>query len=74
MAKFSPGWAGLVARWDKIAGSMADEVGIDWSKGESAPITYALMQQAIADGYRKDPRYECSFREDGTLRSYMRRR
>lgn len=73
MATRSPGWAGLTARWDEIAKSMADEVGIDWSKGQKAPATYHLMQIAIANGYRADPNYECTFREDGTLRSSCRK-
>jgi len=50
MAAHGAGWAGLVARWDEIAASMADEVGIDWSKGKSAPRTYKLMQAAIDAG------------------------
>lgn len=45
MAECSPEWAHMVTYWDQIAQSMADEVGIDWSKGRSAPITYKLMHQ-----------------------------
>jgi len=30
--------------WDKAAECMDAEVGIDWSKGRSAPKTYKLMQ------------------------------
>lgn len=44
MARHGTGWAVLSARWDEIAASMADEVGIDWSKGRCAPKTYALMR------------------------------
>lgn len=73
MASRGPGWAGLTARWDEIAQSMTDEVGIAWEKGKSAPATYHLMQIAIADGYRADPNYECQFREDGTLRGWNRK-
>lgn len=47
MAKHGPEWAALVARWDEIANAMADEVGIAWEKGKSAPKTYALMRTAI---------------------------
>ena len=43
MAKHSPQWARLVGGWDEIVRSMEDEVGWDWSKGRSAPRTYALM-------------------------------
>lgn len=37
-------WAKIAPVWDKIAESMRDEVGIDWSKGRSAPITYKMMR------------------------------
>ncbi len=47
MAALSPTWARLVERWDEIAKSMEDEVGIDWSKGRSAPKTHGLMQSII---------------------------
>lgn len=73
MATLGPGWSGLVARWDEIAQSMADEVGIDWSKGKSAPLTYDLMKTAIGEGYRADPDYECKFNERGHLRSAQRK-
>lgn len=74
MAQYSPGWAGLVARWDEIAAKMAAEVGIYWANGGGSPHTYKAMKLAIADGYRKDPEYDCTFREDGTLSSYSKRR
>jgi hypothetical protein len=47
MAKLSPEWAALVARWEEIAATMVDEVGIDWSKGREAPKTYALMKSVL---------------------------
>jgi hypothetical protein len=47
MARYSPHWAALVARWDELAEMMADEVGIDWSKGRRAPRTYDAMKAAI---------------------------
>lgn len=40
-----PIWAALVARWDDLAASMEAEVGIDWTKGKSAPRTYELMRK-----------------------------
>jgi DNA-directed RNA polymerase subunit RPC12/RpoP len=40
-------WAALATRWDEIAASMANEVGISWEKGHSAPATYALMRSII---------------------------
>lgn len=39
-------WRRAAAVWDAIAASMAEEVGIDWSRGQSAPKTYELMKQA----------------------------
>jgi hypothetical protein len=45
MAECSEGWARMMIYWDEIAASMADEVGIDWSKGRSAPKTYEMMKQ-----------------------------
>lgn len=47
MASVSPAWAALVARWDELAQCMADEVGIDCSKGRRAPETYALMRSIL---------------------------
>lgn len=49
MARYSAQWAALVERWDELAEMMADEVGIDWSKGERAPRTYAAMKDAMKD-------------------------
>lgn len=69
MAVYGPGWAGQVAVWQELRATMDNEVGIDWSKGNRAPITYNAMQLAQADGYRNDPNYECQFREDGTMSS-----
>lgn len=37
-------WRALIAIWDVVHKSMEDEVGIDWSKGGSAPKTYDLMK------------------------------
>jgi hypothetical protein len=53
MARYSPQWAALVARWDELAEMMADEVGIDWSKGRRAPRTYDAMKDAIDQACRK---------------------
>lgn len=73
MAQYGAGWAGLARRWEEVSVSMADEVGIDWSKGRSAPRTYELMQAAIAAGYRDDPDIECTFAPDGSLRSWRQK-
>lgn len=41
------GWKKIAPHWDELSKSMEDEVGIDWSKGKRAPITYDLMQKYI---------------------------
>lgn len=45
MARYGGAWAGLASHWEEIAASMADEVGIDWSKGKAAPKTRALIDR-----------------------------
>ena len=50
MAKHGPEWAALVPHWGELEKLMADEVGIDWSKGRIAPITYATMKTYLAEG------------------------
>lgn len=47
MARRSPAWASLASRWAEIAACMEEEVGWDWSKGRSAPRTYALMKSIL---------------------------
>ena len=54
MARYSAQWAALVERWDELAEMMADEVGIDWSKGKRAPRTYAAMKDAIYQARGKE--------------------
>ncbi len=39
-------WARAAKIWDKISQSMIEEVGIDWEKSKSAPLTFALMKDA----------------------------
>lgn len=73
MAQYSPGWAGLLAEWDVLTELMANEVGIHWEKGKSAPETYKAMKLAQANGYRNDDRFECTFTERGTLSSARRK-
>lgn len=48
MAAYGPVWAVYVKHWDEMAQSMSDEVGIDWSKARSAPLTYDLMKGIAA--------------------------
>lgn len=45
MSKAGRRWEIAVACWHEISASMEAEVGIDWSKGRSAPITYELMKE-----------------------------
>ena len=47
IAAISDTWAKLVNRWDEIEKCFLDEVGLDWTKGESAPRTYNLMRSII---------------------------
>ncbi|MEL3893148.1 hypothetical protein [Pseudomonas aeruginosa] len=37
-------WAALVSHWEELHQLMDDEVGIDWSKGNSALRTYERMK------------------------------
>lgn len=73
MSAYGAAWISLSERWQEIKDCMEEEVGIDWSKGDRANKTYAMMKVAISDGYRKDNRYECQFRDDGTLISSWRK-
>lgn len=52
MAELSPEWAALVRRWDDIEASHLSEVGLGWSKGDTAPVTYALMKEVIEGALR----------------------
>ena len=47
MAEVSPRWAALVSRWDEVEASHLAEVGLGWSKANSAPKTYALMRSIL---------------------------
>lgn len=45
MSVYGAVWSAYTERWSEIAKCMADEVGIDWSKGRKAIQTYDLMQE-----------------------------
>jgi hypothetical protein len=47
-------WAALILRWDEIASTMENEVGIAWEKGKSAPATYILMRTIIEEARKAD--------------------
>ena len=67
MAQHGPAWAGLIGQWEHIVGLYKNESGMPPADRPRSPETYRAMKLAIADGYRNDSRYECSFGEDGTL-------
>jgi hypothetical protein len=52
MAQYGATWATYVKHWSALETMMSDEVGIDWSKGGSALLTYEYMKalQAQARG------------------------
>lgn len=54
MAECGPYWAALASDWERVADEMAEEVGIDWSKGRSAPRAYALMRSVLEPVERAD--------------------
>ena len=47
MAEVSKDWAALVPRWDEVEASHLAEVGLGWTKANSAPKTYALMRSIL---------------------------
>lgn len=49
IAALSPVWGRLIERWAEIEAIFLEEVGLNWSKGDSAPKTYKLMQDAIGE-------------------------
>lgn len=42
-------WGRLIGRWADIEASFLDEVGLNWSKAQVAPVTYKLMRQVIGE-------------------------
>lgn len=42
-------WGRLIARWGEIEAAFLEEAGPNWTKAQSAPKTYALMKEVIAD-------------------------
>src|SRR5690606_19342598 len=49
IAAFGIVWKRLIGRWDEVEASFLNEVGFNWSKGESAPKTYQLMKEVIGE-------------------------
>ena len=57
MAKFGVVWKALAERWDELAKSMVDEVGLHWEKGSKAPKTYDLMRSIREPAEKNDPNW-----------------
>lgn len=51
MAKVSKGWKLLVPHWDAVEKSFLAEVGRNWKKGKTAPLTYSLMREILSGKY-----------------------
>jgi len=47
IADISPVWQRFVNSWDEIEACFLDEVGLNWSHGESAPKTYDLIKKVL---------------------------
>ena len=47
MAEVSPDWAALAPRWAEVEASHIEEVGLGWTKSNSAPKTYKLMASIL---------------------------
>ena len=47
MADCGHGWRAIAPHWRELEQLMADEVGIDWSKGNAAPRTWARMRALL---------------------------
>lgn len=43
----SVAWELLVEHWDEIEQCMESEVGLNWEYGQSAPLTFNLMQSLL---------------------------
>jgi hypothetical protein len=53
LARRNKVWKALAKNWSEIHKLMASEVGIDWSKGRSAPQTFTEMSKIIDDARRQ---------------------
>ena len=49
MAAHSKQWAALALNWSEITGCFFKEVGLNWSHGQRAPETYALMKKVMGE-------------------------
>lgn len=69
MSKYGPGWAGLAPQWRRIVDLYHSEGGVPPEQRKYSTETWFAMKAAIADGYRNDPRYKCTFDHKGHLSS-----
>lgn len=44
MSAYGPEWKAMATHWPKLAELMAEEVGMAWERGRSAPKTYEFMK------------------------------
>ncbi|WP_226982806.1 hypothetical protein [Vibrio navarrensis] len=47
IAQSNPQWSALIKNWDLIEQTFLEEAGLDWSKNNRAPKTYALMKEIL---------------------------
>jgi hypothetical protein len=67
-------WALYAARWRGLEASMDAEVGIDWSKGRSAPLTHDLMNSLEAEAIQASPDYyDVKINDRGHLTTWSRK-
>lgn len=54
ISKLSTTWKLMIEHWDKLEKSLTEEVGIDWSKGNTAPKTLKLIRNIIKEASLMD--------------------
>lgn len=54
LAKLSHTWAALVPQWDRLKALMIEETGPEFTRGKSAPRTYALIRQLTDESRKQD--------------------
>lgn len=52
LASLGPRWAALTTHWKELEELLAGEVGIDWKKGRTAPLTFARMNEILSSADR----------------------